>query len=84
VDKIKSELPARTKTIERCLLLANDIPGLTFSSTLRAGENSNGGIVLVVALTEKPFDFDARLDNHGAQGRGPWEYATSITENGRL
>ena len=42
LDKIKSERPARTKTIERCLLLANDAPGLTFSSTLKAGKEQGG------------------------------------------
>jgi hemolysin activation/secretion protein len=82
--KIKAERPARTKTIERCLLLANDAPGLTFSSSLKAGNDKNGGSVLVVTLVEKPFDAAVRLDNRGAPGEGPWEQTTTLTENNRI
>jgi hemolysin activation/secretion protein len=84
LDKIKAERPARTKTIERCLLLANDAPGLTFSSSLKAGKDNLGGSILVVTLTEKPFDAAARVDNRGALGQGPWEQTTTLTENNRL
>jgi hemolysin activation/secretion protein len=82
--KIKAERPTRTKTIERCLLLANDAPGLTFSSSLKAGKNNNGGSVLVVTLAEKPFSAGVRVDNRGALGQGPWEQTTTLTENNRL
>jgi hemolysin activation/secretion protein len=82
--KIKAERPARTRTIERCLLLASDAPGLTFSSSLRAGRDKNGGSVLVVTLAEKPFDAAVRVDNRGALGQGPWEQTTTLTENNRL
>ena len=84
LDKIKAERPARIKTIERCLLLANDLPGLTFSSSLRAGKDPNGGSILVVTMTEKPFNASERIDNRGAQGQGPWEQTTTLTENNRL
>jgi hemolysin activation/secretion protein len=84
LDKIKAERPARTKTIERCLLLANDAPGLTFSSSLKAGKGNLGGSVLVVTLAEKPFEAAVRVDNRGALGQGPWEQTTTLTENNRL
>ncbi len=84
LEKIKNERPARTKTIESCLLLASDLPGLKFTSTLKAGHNTNGGVILVVGLTEKPFDAAASVDNRGVPGRGPWEYLASVTENNRL
>jgi POTRA domain-containing ShlB-type protein len=35
LDTIKAERPARTKTLERCLLLASDLPGLKFSRRAR-------------------------------------------------
>ena len=84
VARIMAERPARTRTIERCLLLASDLPGLKFSSTLRAGERKDGGTVLVVTLVEKPFDATSTIDNRGALGRGPYEYVGSIMENNRL
>jgi hemolysin activation/secretion protein len=84
IAKLTAERPARAKTIERCLLLASDLPGLRFTSTLKAGKNPDGGTVLVVSLTEKPFDALARIDNRGTPGRGPWQYLASVTENNRL
>jgi hemolysin activation/secretion protein len=84
IAQMMAERPVKTGTIERCLLLASDIPGLKFTSTLKAGKHTDGGAVLVVALTEKPFDALTRLDNRGTPGRGPWEYLTSLTENNRL
>jgi len=84
LDKLKRERPARVKTIERCLLLANDAPGLTFASSLKAGKDNNGGSVLVVTLSEKPIDAAVRIDNRGALGEGPWEQTTTLTENNRL
>jgi hemolysin activation/secretion protein len=84
LTKIVAERPARTRTIERCLLLANDIPGLTFSSSIKAGAENTGAAVLVVEMNEKPFDAAVRVDNRGALGEGPWEQTTSLTENNRL
>jgi hemolysin activation/secretion protein len=51
---------------------------------LKAGKDKNGGSVLVVSLVEKPFDAAVRVDNRGAQGRGPWEQTTTLAENNRL
>lgn len=84
ISQITSERPARTGTIERCLLLSSDLPGLRFTSTLRPGSGQNGSAVLVVAVTEKPIDAEARIDNRGSRGRGPWQYAGSFALNNQL
>jgi hemolysin activation/secretion protein len=84
VAQMTAERPARIKTIERCLLLASDLPGIKFSSSIRAGEHDDGGAVLVVSVVETPFSATAGVDNRGAIGRGPWEYTGSITANNRL
>lgn len=84
LQKITAERPVRTATIEKCLLLAGDLPGLTFTSTIKAGESKDGGAVLIVGMTEKPIDVSARIDNGGSHGRGPWQYVTGFTANNWL
>ena len=69
--RITAERPVNIKTIERYLLLANDLPGLKFSTTLKPS-NRPGASILVVQVTEKPFDALGRVDNRGTQSRGPY------------
>ena len=45
---------------------------------------AEGKAILVVALTERPFEALARIDNRGTPGRGPWQFLASVTENNRL
>ncbi len=79
--KITSERPANIRTIERCLLLAGDLPGLKFSTTLTASDNEVGASTLVVSVAEKPLDVGARADNRGTPSRGPYQFLASTTFN---
>ena len=83
-DKITAERPARLATVERCLLLARDLPGLQIGSTLKRSNEGVGATTLVVDVQEKPFDFSARTDNRTQPGRGPNEYFLSGTANNLL
>ena len=82
--KITSDRPANIHTIERYILLAGDLPGLKFSTSLRASAISPNASTLVVAVEEKAFDASARIDNRGTKARGPLEFLTSATLNNRL
>ena len=82
--KITSERPANIHTIERYLLLAGDLPGLKFSTSLRASPTHLGASTLVVAVTEKPVDAMARVDSQGSTARGPYEFLGSLTANNWL
>lgn len=84
LDSIKAERPARISTIEGCLLRASDLPGLTFTSTVKAGDAKTGGAVLAVEMVEKPVDLAVQIDNTGSHGRGPWQYSTAATANNWL
>ncbi len=53
--KITAERPVRVQTIERYLLLANDLPGLKFSTSLKPSPNHVGASILVVEVKEKPW-----------------------------
>jgi hemolysin activation/secretion protein len=79
--KITAERPVNIKTIERYLLLANDLPGLKFSTSLRPSATQSGASTLIVEVTEKPIDANARVDNRGTPSRGPYQFLTSATLN---
>ncbi len=77
--KIVADRPANIRTMERYLLLAGDLPGLKFSTSLKPDPQQPGASILVVAVVEKPIDATARFDNRGTAARGPLEYLGSAT-----
>jgi len=79
--KIVADRPANIRTLERYLLLANDLPGLKFSTSLRPSKTQPAASTLVVEVTEKPVDALARIDNRGTRARGPYEFLGSATVN---
>jgi len=82
--KITAQRPINVRTIERYMLLAGDLPGLKFSTTLRPSEGQLGAATLVVEVAEKPVDANAHVDNRGTPARGPFEYYGSATANNWL
>ena len=82
--KITAERPVNIRTLERYLLLATDLPGLKFTTSLKASKTEKGASTLVVDVTEKPFDVMARIDNRGTPSRGPWQFLVSPTINNLL
>ncbi|RWQ58826.1 ShlB/FhaC/HecB family hemolysin secretion/activation protein [Mesorhizobium sp.] len=71
--KITAERPARADRLERYLLLANDLPGLTFKSTLRASERNPGASTLVLEMEIDPYDVSLSTDNYGTEASGPYQ-----------
>jgi hemolysin activation/secretion protein len=82
--KITAQRPINIRTIERYMLLAGDLPGLKFSTTLRPSGGETGAATLVVDVAEKPVDANAHVDNRGTPARGPFEYYGSATANNWL
>jgi hemolysin activation/secretion protein len=81
--RITGERPVNIRTIERYLLLANDLPGLKFSTTLKPS-NVPAASILVVQVTEKPLNASGRIDNRGTRSRGPFQFLASATANNTL
>jgi hemolysin activation/secretion protein len=79
--RIVADRPANIRTLERYLLLANDLPGLKFSTTLKPSASNPNASTLIVEVKEKPFDASARIDNRGTIARGPWQYLGQLTVN---
>jgi hemolysin activation/secretion protein len=82
--KIVAQRPVNVSTLERYLLLANDLPGLKFTTSLRASKTEPGASTLVVEVAEKPLDVLVRADNRGTQSRGPYQYLLAPTLNNVL
>ena len=81
---ITAERPANVHTIERYMLLAGDLPGLKFATSLKPSPKTPGASILVVEVTEKPFDFFGRGDNRGTYARGPAQFMMSGNANNLL
>jgi hemolysin activation/secretion protein len=83
-NRIVADRPANIRTLERYLLLANDLPGLKFSTTLKPSPTNPNASTLIVEVAEKPLDGMARIDNRGTHARGPWQYVGSATLNNTI
>jgi hemolysin activation/secretion protein len=79
--KIIADRPANIRTVERYLLLAGDLPGLKFTTSLRPSKHTPAAATLVVEVAEKRIDANAHIDNRGTPQRGPFEYYGSVTVN---
>jgi hemolysin activation/secretion protein len=79
--RITADRPANVRTLERYLLLANDLPGLKFSTTLKPSPTHPNASILIVEVKEKMIDTIARIDNRGTPARGPWQYLGAATFN---
>lgn len=81
---ITAERPIRAQTMERYLLLANDLPGLKLRSSLSASKTNPLASTMVVTLEEKPFDLQLTADNRGTKGSGPAQVSAIGTVNNLL
>lgn len=79
--RIVADRPSNIRTLERYLLLANDLPGFKFSTSLKPSPTNPNASTLVVEVKEKTFEGQARIDNRGTAARGPWQYLGSLTVN---
>jgi hemolysin activation/secretion protein len=70
--------PVRTRDLERYLLLANDLPGITAVGVLRPGPGETGAAELVVTATRDSFEGYAVLNNRGSRFEGPLRTAVSF------
>jgi hemolysin activation/secretion protein len=74
------EKPLRLATIERALLLANDIPGMTATGVLRPAQVP-GASELVVTLQQPAITGGIAVDNRGSKFSGIWTTTGTATIN---
>lgn len=82
LDNLLTDKPARWSELERYLLLARDLPGISLTGTLRsAGDSTPGGVILVVDAARKPVDAFINMQNRNADATGPWTASTGLSAN---
>jgi hemolysin activation/secretion protein len=65
--------PSRTDDIERWLLLAQDVPGVSLQTVLRPSESEPGSLLLVARVSRTPISGFVVADNRAYQFTGPTE-----------
>ena len=71
--------PLRQSELERALLYARDLPGVSVTSVLQPGQNpGETDIVLVATDSARPYEITAGLSNHGSDSTGQYRAELGI------
>jgi hemolysin activation/secretion protein len=74
--------PLDIATMERGLLLANDIPGVAAAGLLKPSPTVPGASDLVVTVVPTVVTGGVALDNRGSKFQGPWQVRGDVAYNG--
>ena len=82
LDPIAAEHPSRLMTVERKLLLTNDMPGVRIADTqLQEIGTMSGRFRLIVKLETWRIFTTYGIDNTGSPASGPWQAYSSTSFN---
>jgi len=84
MQNVAEDRPLRSATLQRYLLLARDLPGITASGVLRPSGTTTGAAQLVVTVTKKPLDLFTQWDNRASKYTGPNRTTVSASGNSVL
>ncbi len=73
LNTVVGDRPVTGRAIERALLLASDIPGVTVRGTLRPLSTEPGALQLVAEVSHTLVSGYANIDNRGYRYVGPWQ-----------
>jgi len=82
VEPVINVRPLALAAMERALLLANDIPGVTAAGVLRPAPNTPGASDLVVTITETKVSGGLSVDNRGSRFQDVWTLGGDVAVNG--
>lgn len=71
LNHLVGQVPLRTAELERWLLLAQDVPGLTVRSVLNPSTGDPGALTLVAQVSRDPFSGYVSADNRAFVLAGP-------------
>ena len=81
--KVMADKPLRAETLERYLLLANDLPGVTAKGVLRP-VGAGGATQLVFVLGHDKWEASYTIDNRGTDLLGPIQHSVTMGANSFL
>jgi len=79
-EKIKASRPLEARTLERYLLIANDLPGVRVRAVLSPSPTAGAADLTLIAEVRKAEGY-ASLDNYGSKYLGPGQLALSLAGN---
>lgn len=83
-DKIRQRRPLHIATLERYLLLMDDLPGATAKGVVRPSQSTFGAADIVVTVTHKTFEGSLSTDNRGTKYIGPQQWTGTVAANSVL
>jgi hemolysin activation/secretion protein len=84
LDKNVGVTPPLLTDVERSLLLANDVPGISASGVLRPSDTAAGGSDIVVNIDQPPVTGGIGINNRGSRYSGLWSVNGDVEANGLL
>ncbi|MCA7025159.1 MULTISPECIES: ShlB/FhaC/HecB family hemolysin secretion/activation protein [Stenotrophomonas] len=72
--------PLRQTELERALLYARDLPGVSVTSVLQPGQNEGEtDIILVARDSDRPYEITAGMSNHGTDSTGRYRAELGVS-----
>ncbi len=81
---VTSERPLKAATLERYLLLMDDIAGAKVSGLLSPSPDTLEAAMLMVDVSQDPWEGEATANNRGSRYLGPLQIGARIAANGQL
>ena len=81
LNRLLAERPIRVSTLERYLLLATDVPGVTLHSVLRPSADDPAAVTLVAQVSRKSVDGLLSADNRAFNQTGPEQFLAVASFN---
>ncbi len=81
---IAESRPLNSATLERYMLLANDLSGIKLTGVLQPSKSARGAAELVVKVEHKPVDGSFEINNRGSEFTGPWQALAGLGLNSLL
>jgi len=83
-QKIRDTKPLDAATLERYLLLINDLPGVSAQAVLRPAQSVPGASDAIITVTQKKIDGSVTADNRGSRYLGPVQGGVTVNANNML
>jgi len=83
-DKIKASKPLNAKTLERYLLLINDLSGMSAKAVLSPSTKTQGASNVTLVVEQKPADASFVIDNRGSRYMGSLQFNAGARLNNAL
>ena len=83
-DKIRASRPLQIKELERYILLAGDLPGISARASLVPSKTVTGASDLILLVEEDRFEGYGSLDNRSSEYIGPYQAQVGFNFNSLL